>query len=240
MCGVIGVDFKKPIRNEDLLMIKQIFIESQIRGKHSTGLAWYENGKLYCEKANIPAKAFVEKFNWYQFLGKPLKLIGHTRYSTSHIEYAQPIGGDDCYIVLNGVITQAEPYKWEKMFGFKCVTKNDTELLYRYWQKYKSFEDSENLLKTFPGSSLSVCYLTNTGELGHFRNSLRPQWVVTLPDEKGKIIVSTLNIAIRSLIPGQITKVKPLDKQEKIPYYMNAYKQLNAKQVYLYGWLNVV
>jgi len=239
MCGIIGVDFKAPVTQDDLNMIKQIFIESQIRGKHSTGLAYYDNGKLICEKANIPAKQFVKQFDWQRFLGKPLKLIGHTRYSTSHIEYAQPMGGDDCYIVLNGVITQAEPYKWQHLYGFKCETKNDTELLYMYWQKYKTFDNTEHLLKTFPGSSMSVCYLTNTGEFGYFRNSLRPQWLVKVPN-KGIIIVSTLNIAIRSLIPGHIEKVKPIDKQEKIPYFMNAYKQLHAQSTYLYGWLNVI
>ena len=240
MCGIIGVDFKQPIIQDDINMIKQIFIESQIRGKHSTGLAWYENGKLFSEKENIPATQFVEKFNWKQFLGKPLKLIGHTRYSTSNIEYAQPIGGEDCYIVLNGVITQSEPENWKHLYGFECKTKNDTELLYRYWQKYKSFDSYNKLLKTFPKSSMSVCYLTKTGKLGHFRNSLRPQWMVNLPDRKGKIIVSTMNIAIRSLIPGFIEKIQPIDKIEKIKNFMPAFKQFNAKNVYLYGWLNAV
>jgi len=238
MCGVIGINIQNA-NEEDIQMIKQLFIESQIRGKHATGIAWYDGTDFLkvCKKP-LPAKKFVDE---YSFVfddiineDRSIKAVGHIRYSTSDLRYNQPIGGLDMYLAHNGVISQVNPEKWKEIYGLKCMTSNDSELLYQYYQIY-GFNDFEHLLKFFPGSSFAVVYITNKGEFGYFRNSLRPLWKATY--EKGTIIASTLNILLRANVPGVYEKIQPVDNIEKIHNYMTFSKQMKANEVYIKGWM---
>jgi len=194
MCAVIGALIKSPSK-EDFEALKRVFIESKIRGMHATGISFLPNwtDDIITIKEAIPADAFVEKHmhsdNFKEFVNKDgnLYLIGHCRYSTSDLEYNQPIGNDSHSIVHNGVITQELPERWQELYGYKTVTKNDSELV----------QHSNDPLAEFSNMSMAVCELTAcTKELTVYRNGKRPLYLTNLPN--GVIITSTADIPKRA------------------------------------------
>jgi glutamine phosphoribosylpyrophosphate amidotransferase len=179
MCAVIGIDGKIEVS-----VIKRLFIESQVRGRHATGVSFWKNGKVNTIKESLPADHFIEKYDpseWFD--GDTIKLIGHCRYSTSDLEYNQPISDDTRAVVHNGVITQELPELWEELYGVKCEGNNDTELLFR--TSPQQWEDS----------SIAAIFLAD-GEVTWERNGKRPLWV--FEDSDVTIVTSTKDIAIRS------------------------------------------
>ena len=194
MCAVIGALLQSPSK-EDFEALKRVFIESKIRGMHATGISFlpkWSDGIVTIKEA-IPADVFVEKHmhsdNFKEFLNKDgnLYLIGHCRYSTSDLEYNQPIGNDSHSIVHNGVITQELPEHWQKLYGYNTVTKNDSELV----------QHSNDPLAEFSNMSMAVCELTAcTKEIVAYRNGKRPLYLTTL--KNGSIITSTEDIPKRA------------------------------------------
>ena len=112
MCSVIGAIIKEP-RAEDFLMLHRVFLESKIRGMHATGISFVKHGKLATDKRAIPADDFPFNFPSYVNEDGNLYLIGHCRYSTSDLEFNQPIANENLSVVHNGVITQELPEKWK-------------------------------------------------------------------------------------------------------------------------------
>jgi len=185
MCAVIGAvipDFKD--KHADL--IKRVFFESRIRGMHATGVSYIKNNEIHTDKLPVPATEFAFRFGDYINEDGNLYLIGHCRYSTSDLEYNQPINTTEKSIVHNGVITQELPENWEHLYGYTCMTKNDSELVLH----------SNDTLREFPNMSMAVCELYNDKRLRFYRNGKRPIYFTTL--EEGYIITSTADIAIRA------------------------------------------
>jgi glutamine phosphoribosylpyrophosphate amidotransferase len=187
MCAVIGAIIKDP-KPSDFDMIRRVFHESRIRGLHATGMSVIFNNKVMTFKEPVPADKFIHLDNLEEMVNDDniLYLIGHCRYSTSDLEYNQPIANDAHAIVHNGVITQELAENWDKLFNYKCLTKNDSELVLR----------SDSPLEEFPDASMAVCELTDSKKLLVYRNGKRPLYLNMLPN--GCIITSTENIAIRA------------------------------------------
>ena len=187
MCAVIGAIIKDP-KPSDFDMIRRVFHESRIRGLHATGMSVIFNNKVMTFKEPVPADKFIHLDNLEEMVNDDnvLYLIGHCRYSTSDLEYNQPIANDEHAIVHNGVITQELAENWGKLFNYKCVTKNDSELVLH----------SDSPLEEFPDASMAVCELTDSKKLLVYRNGKRPLYLNMLPN--GCIITSTENIAIRA------------------------------------------
>lgn len=204
MCGVIGAIFKD-IKDSDLETIERVLLESEIRGKHASGLAWFDGVEIRIYKQPIPISELLKTFYLNDFVvGGNLSLIAHTRYSTSDIHFHQPLGDSSGALVHNGVISQEDPENWETKYGFKCSTKNDSELLLH------SIKNNKNFLEVFHNPSISALYMNKNGDIKNFRNSLRPQWEAVF--ENGKIIASTKNILLRAGIdPERISKVQSCD-----------------------------
>ena len=189
MCSVIGAIIKEP-RAEDFLMLHRVFLESKIRGMHATGISYVKHGKIITEKRPVPADEFPFNFPSYVNEDGSLYLIGHCRYSTSDLEFNQPIGNDEHAIVHNGVITQELPENWKNIYNYDCETKNDSELVLH----------SGSPLEEFPDMSMGVCELTNDKKLLVYRNGKRPLYLTSIPS--GCIITSTADIAKRADVGG--------------------------------------
>lgn len=189
MCSVIGAIIKEP-RAEDFLMLHRVFLESKIRGMHATGISYVKHGKIITEKRPVPADEFPFNFPSYVNEDDSLYLIGHCRYSTSDLEFNQPIGNDTHAIVHNGVITQELPENWKNIYNYECETKNDSELVLH----------SGSPLEEFPDMSMGVCELTNDKKLLVYRNGKRPLYLTSIPS--GCIITSTADIAKRADVGG--------------------------------------
>ena len=193
MCSVIGAIILEP-RDEDFSMLHRVFLESKIRGMHATGISYVKNGKLITDKRPVPADEFPFNFPSYLNEDGNLYLVGHCRYSTSDLEYNQPIANENLSVVHNGVITQELPEKWKELYGYDCETKNDTELILH------TAEDCVSPLLRWKDSSLAVIELHVDKVIRFYRNGKRPLYLTSISN--GCIITSTADVPKRAFVPG--------------------------------------
>lgn len=201
MCGIIGI-----ISPDNQLLrttAASLLHESQIRGKHATGISYILHGRHITEKAPIPAETFI-KNTFPKDLGNVM--IGHTRYSTSDIEYNQPLRQDDISLVHNGVITQSAFEEWEAKFGYKDFkTRNDSEILLKRIAEKKEMDSWLD----FEDSSIAAGAILRK-ELFCFRNGQRPLYIFYSKEVMG--FASTENIIKRALgKTAEIYKTKPFE-----------------------------
>ena len=189
MCSVIGAIIHKP-EYEDFQKLEKVFHESRIRGLHATGISYVKEYTIHTVK--LPVSADMFPFNWNDYVNEDgnLYLIGHCRYSTSDLEYNQPINNQTTSVVHNGVITQELPENWEELYGYKCETKNDTELILH------TIDDDKSPLEVWKDSSLAVCELWFCKRLKVYRNGKRPLYLTSISN--GCIITSTRDVIVRS------------------------------------------
>ena len=193
MCSVIGASVKEPTA-EDFLMLHRVFLESKIRGMHATGISYVKHGKIITEKLPVPADEFPFYFPSYVNEDGSLYLIGHCRYSTSDLEFNQPIANENLSVVHNGVITQELPENWKELYGYDCETKNDTELILH------TAEDCISPLLRWKDSSLAVIELHVDKVIRFYRNGKRPLYLTNISN--GCIITSTADVIKRAKVPG--------------------------------------
>lgn len=188
MCAVIGAIFRNPSA-EDYNLIRRVFLESKIRGLHATGMSvlpwWSDLLQTFIEP--VSADKFTALDNLEDCIANDgnLYMIGHCRYSTSDLQYNQPLYKVNKSIVHNGVITQELPEKWKDLYGYDCITKNDSELILH----------SEDPLREFSNMSMGVCELNSNKTIRFYRSGKRPLYFCTLTN--GIIITSTADIAKR-------------------------------------------
>jgi len=194
MCGVVAIHSNTQV---DIKHFIEILKQSMIRGKHATGVAWHDTGVV--KQKIIPKSADCMELENI----KTNMIIGHARYSTSDLNYNQPIYTNDIAVVHNGVITQENPKNWLQKYGYVCDTKNDSELILRSWQA------NNQPLKEYFFSSMAVALidLRKEAKMVFFRNEQRPLWYCQ--SNGNTYIASTKNILVRSKIDGDYIKTNP-------------------------------
>ena len=193
MCSVIGAILQNPTL-QDFDMLHRVFLESKIRGMHATGLSYVKANSIVTQKLPVSADKFPFDFESYLNEDGNLYLIGHCRYSTSDLEYNQPIANENLSVVHNGVITQELPEKWKELYGYDCETKNDTELILH------TAEDCISPLIRWKDSSLAVIELHTDKRIRFYRNGKRPLYLTSISN--GCIITSTADVPKRAEVPG--------------------------------------
>lgn len=191
MCGVLGISIKN-FNNKDGDLVRRLFQQSMIRGKHATGVSYVKDNKVNTIKEPVPANKFVDGQDINSWVNEDgnLYCIGHIRYSTSDLRYNQPFATEQVGIVHNGVISQEPQETWEQLYGYKTETANDSELVLR------AVERNENPLGVFHPASMAVCIIYADKRLTAFRNHERPLYYYN--DERSTIFASTKDILIRS------------------------------------------
>lgn len=211
MCSIIGISMPY-VTAADIILFQRILYESRIRGLHATGVSYLEDGTIQTIKEPVGADRFLEKHSFADMVEDDgsLTLIAHTRYSTSDLEFNQPIGNSMLSIVHNGVISQELPENWPKLYGPKigvCSTKNDTELL------YNTVNEGKSPLLYWPDASIAAIELWANNSIRAYRNGRRPLYVVGY--DEGYIFASTadifqragLKIAHKAVTPNMYYKV---------------------------------
>ena len=193
MCAVVGTIVQNP-SIQQLEMIKRVILESKIRGMHATGISYVKSNSIVTQKLPVSADKFPFDFLSYLNEDGNLYMIAHCRYSTSDLEYNQPLANTQKSIVHNGVITQELPENWKELYGYDCMTKNDSELVLH----------SDNPLQEFPNMSMGVCELRVDKTLRSYRNGKRPLYLTTF--NNGCIITSTKDIPYRAGVDGFTTE----------------------------------
>ena len=189
MCGIVGAVCNNTEKNVEF--IKELYTQSQIRGKHATGISWVnEYNTVQTMSSSEPAKTFVKCFIDFP---EKITMIGHVRYSTSDLKYNQPLQQNGVAMVHNGVITQEDPTKWENDFGYcDFETKNDSEIL------LKSIIEGESHFHKFPEASIACAYIKSPDSGVSFsRNGTRPIWYIET--DFGLFLASTKDILLRAL-----------------------------------------
>lgn len=191
MCAVIGAYLENP-KAKDFDILEKVFRESSIRGLHATGVSWVRDGIIHTHISAKPAEQFLQEFPLEHTINEDgnLYLIGHCRYSTSDLEYNQPLWNDDIAVVHNGVVSQEMPENWKKLYGYDCKTRNDTELI------LQTLVAGKSPLSEFSYSSMSVVELYKEKTLRFYRNGKRPIYFTSV--DGGGIITSTKDIAVRA------------------------------------------
>jgi glutamine phosphoribosylpyrophosphate amidotransferase len=191
MCAIIGAYIERP-SSRDLIMLADVFRESSIRGLHATGVSWVRDGEIKTIIEPKPATLFLESLDLSNCINEDgnLYLIGHCRYSTSDLEFNQPLYNDNVSIVHNGVVSQEMPENWERLYGYKCKTRNDSELILH------TLEAGKSPLVEFADASMAVVELYKEKLLRFYRNGKRPIYFTSL--RNGVIITSTKDIAVRA------------------------------------------
>jgi glutamine phosphoribosylpyrophosphate amidotransferase len=212
MCGVLGI-YLQNVEEQDLALIETLFYESQVRGKHSVGASWIDDdGLIQTRKENTSVGEFFTKWDLFDTVTPDggIYMIGHTRYSTSDLDYPQPLANDHLSIVHNGVITQEPQFQWM----YQCETGNDSELVLR------SLEEDSHPFIDFPESSMAVVSLDENRKMTAFRNHERPLWYSKHP--RGIIFTSTKDIALRSGLKNPI-KTKQLHNYVVENFHLKVY-----------------
>ena len=194
MCGIVAVDIQD-ISSDQIEEVKRLLLETEIRGRHASGISWHADGVVKTISAPVPISHLLEKFDIERCVDENdghLAMIAHIRYSTSDVEHNQPIiNADKFAVVHNGIISQAEPATWNDLYGLgEPSSRNDSELI------LMSLEQGKHPLKLFPNASMAVATLTNKGKVRVFRNGKRPLWLTQTYN--GWIATSTKDIVERA------------------------------------------
>lgn len=207
MCAIVGISIKG-ITPEQEILVERLIREARIRGKHATGVSFVQKGKLHSIRESISSDEFMDKYPMDTFVDldgwkRDLTMIVHCRYSTSDIKYNQPFYNNSVSVAHNGVISQELPENWERLYGYKCETKNDSELLFH------TVVAGQSPLKIWQQSSIAAIELYSNYNIRFYRNGRRPLHLTAI--QNGYIITSTKDIVKRagfdiqdeeSVVPG--------------------------------------
>ena len=198
MCSVIAYSTEN--KNEkEIELLKQLIIQSKIRGLHSFGVSYLEQGKIITKKQfKLDVDELLKDF----IKSSSTKLIYHNRYSTSG-DYKdeknnQPIQVENRALAMNGVLSMATKEEFEKEFNVKCESDNDTEIFLR---------NNKPIIDTLienPNASFAGVYLDDK-KFYALRNEKRPLYYFFFSN--AKFVVSTKDIARRACFEEQINNI---------------------------------
>lgn len=215
MCSILGY---KVLKHGDptkaIPLFEAMLVQSQVRGKHATGVSWVSEGKVKIFKSPVPAKDFIGTMKWLQVSGTfPMEMIGHCRYSTSGID-CQPVGIPGMSLVHNGIVSMADKDALQRQYEVEIESDNDSEvILHKMMEAYDGqqfeaqadeFDDTDALawgLKDLydrgtPIYALAV--LNEAREIRMVRDHVRPLWFFYIKEWEIMGFASTEDIIRRT------------------------------------------
>lgn len=243
MCGIIGfrqLCGEQP-HPEFMGFLEALLVESQIRGKHATGVAWAHAGKIRCVKAPVDAETFItdsSEGGWQEFrAANPAAAILHTRYSTSGDWQTnannQPLKTNQLAVVHNGLVSMATQEEFESAYGVATKTANDSEILLRtvlefYNESPESGPDTASITKALAAAlgeihevhpPIFACGLLDAqGNVVAVRDHIRPLWFFYIKPWGVLGFASTQDIIKRALSRVRLRKHPEIAVWEATPY----------------------
>jgi glutamine phosphoribosylpyrophosphate amidotransferase len=199
MCGVIAFFSSETPNVNELRLLQNIVRESEIRGRHAAGVAYYDIGGIQFAKLSS-AEAVCDYLQRAWRARAPRYLIAHTRYSTSgdwrDPDNNQPLVLNDAALAFNGVIDMGTKAEMEERHGVDLLSENDGEL---FLQKIADGENVADWVVT-GGFSFAGAYLSG-GEVRLLRNERRP--LVWAKVGGVRVAASTADIMSRAGVTAQ-------------------------------------
>lgn len=182
MCGIIG--YSGAFYGTLSADLTRLMDQASRRGVHAHGVA------------QVPAPGVLSTFRHRGAPGEvavikapQIRFVGHCRYSTSDPLWDQPLADPQCALVMNGVISQAEPRRWPGAELWDYTTGNDVEVALQYAK--------EGIRGHMPGS-FACLELCADGQMYAYRNPYRPLYWAYGPSG-GLFFASTQDILRRGL-----------------------------------------
>src|SRR5690554_422914 len=97
MCGIFGLISNVPVEKEHLETLVQ---HSRQRGRDSSGLMYYHQGKYCVDRADYDIVKLLKKVGPYT----ASLILGHSRLVTNGMSDNQPVVRDEICVFHNGII----------------------------------------------------------------------------------------------------------------------------------------
>ena len=62
MCGIVAVDIQD-ISSDQIEEVKRLLLETEIRGRHASGISWHADGVVKTISAPVPISHLLKKFD---------------------------------------------------------------------------------------------------------------------------------------------------------------------------------
>lgn len=210
MCCVIAYQ-AKVVQSEHLDLFRNLCREGRARGEHAFGFAYASVGGIVEAERFTDFAAGLARLPSLFALEGPLRILAHTRYSTSgdwrDPENNQPLqldaGGPA--LVFNGCIHMGTKAEREQKFAMKLTTDNDGEVLLR-------LRDAGTDLAAYVAGQAFSCAaaLLDSKGLSLFRNANRPLWA--LEHAGARWAASTRDVFRRASFSSERAKEVPVGK----------------------------
>jgi glutamine phosphoribosylpyrophosphate amidotransferase len=196
MCGLVAL-VNKENGKFPVDLFRSLLVQARIRGQHATGVA-YITDSLKSVNESVPAVMFDIPKDMYD----AKVAIGHTRYSTSSLDWNQPVTNGHGALIHNGVVTQSLPKYWFGEFGVRCKTENDSEILMHMIQ-------IGHHPLTLKNTSQACVYVSPDYDVLRFwRNEERPLYY--MENDEFFVVASTKDIMTRAgWVDGTPIECKP-------------------------------
>lgn len=145
MCGIFGLISQSTVNQDDL---KKLALHARQRGRDSSGLVYYSDGKYHVQRADYDIKKLLSRVKPYN----ASVVLGHSRLITNGLGDNQPVIRDEVAVIHNGIIVN-DADVWNEIEMVRNLNI-DTEVIAAVTEKHLSENKDLNEL---PERILSLC-----------------------------------------------------------------------------------
>ena len=202
MCGIWGYFGKPTDIKKTTMLIKNLAIESQVRGTDSTGFfAENEENSFLMKSVQSPGRFIKNKEIDKAIESECYAFLGHNRLAScgSVVQAnAHPFHGEKYVLIHNGHISQKNLLQTKyKIKSMSMKGNTDSETLLRALEKVSYLK---TVLSQITGYSI-VLFDRNKGKLIFARDSRYPMIIAQLPQLGIRVFCSTAEILEKALVP---------------------------------------
>ena len=209
MCGIFGVTVgESPFRTRELpVLLKDLFLFSESRGKEASGIAVCGEEKIQVLKSAVAASSMIRSSQYRRLMAEtlreklqePMAIIGHSRLVTDGSRYDQgnnqPVLAGDCVGIHNGIIVNNEEI-WKEQSDLRRQYQVDSEVIFallrKFLQEHRSIvQAAQRLFRAIQGSaSIAVLFsdydrlLLGTNNGSFYSTSIPPLKAFVFASEK--------------------------------------------------------
>jgi glucosamine 6-phosphate synthetase-like amidotransferase/phosphosugar isomerase protein len=200
MCGIAGFSLSTAETVDAAHLSRILLLRSEERGNHATGAAFFEDAAPYVQKADMPAREFIDHLDMN---ANVTTAILHTRWATKgsvrNNANNHPIDVNGIMGVHNGVVRNDDAL-FDEIGAHKRIAQVDSEAIFA--SLLHSQEKAVETLSRVQGSA-AVAWLESFGDpdmLHLARLSISP--LIYAFTEAGSLIFASTDETVRAALAG--------------------------------------